>query len=324
MRAAVYHRYGPPEVVALSEVPRPTPRDDEVLVKVRATTVTAGDWRLRAAKVPPGFALLIRLGVGIFRPRAPILGHELAGEVEAIGKAVDLFKVGDRVFAYGRAATGSHAEYVAIRQAAAIARIPTTLSFEEAAALSSGGAPALFYLRDKAGVRAGERVLVNGAAGSVGSAAVQLAHHFGATVTGVCSTGNVALVRELGAEQVIDYTRADFLLSGQTFDVILDTVGNCSFANCRALLAPGGRLLLLAASLWQMIGALLRPTRSGRSVLAGDSAERAEDLRLLAQLAEAGQYRPVIDRTYPLERIVEAHARVETHHKKGNVVVTVG
>ncbi|MBI4307042.1 MAG: NAD(P)-dependent alcohol dehydrogenase [Chloroflexi bacterium] len=323
MRAAVCRRYGPPDVVEIVEIPKPTPADDEVLVKVCATTVTSGDWRLRTASVPPGFGIVVRLAFGIFKPRKAVLGTELAGEVEAVGTAVNGFKVGDKVFAFCGLSLGCHAEYRSIREDAAIALMPSNLTFEEAAPLSFGGTTALYFLRDQARVRPGERVLINGAPGGVGSAAVQLARHFGAEVTGVCSAANAQMVRSLGANDVVDYAREDFTQTGKTFDVILDTVGNCSFATCRTALAPEGRLLLVVASLGQTISARVRPSRSGRKVLAGVARGRAEDLRLLAELAESGAFKPVIDGTYPLDRIVDAHAHVETHHKKGNVVVSL-
>lgn len=320
MRAAVYHRYGPPEVVQIAELPKPIPADDEVLVRVRATTVTAGDWRLRTAIAPPGFGPLIRLAFGIRGPRKAVLGTELAGDVEAIGTAVSRFKVGDKVFAICN--LGCHAEYRSIRQGSAIALMPSNLSYEEAAPLSFGGTAALYFLRDQARVRPGEKVLINGASGGVGSAAVQLARHFGAEVTGVCSAANAQMVRSLGAVEVIDYSREDFTKTGRTFDVILDTVGNCSFATSERALAPGGRLLQVVASLGQTISAAVRPSRSGKKVLGGVVPERAADLRMLAELAQAGRFKPVIDRIYPFDRIVDAHAHVETHRKKGNVVVT--
>ncbi len=323
MRAAVYRRYGPPEVVEITELATPTPRGDEVLVKVRATTVTSGDWRLRAASVPPGFAILIRLAFGIFKPRKATLGMELAGDVVSVGKAVSRLKVGDKVFAIS-SGLGCHAEYRVIRQDAAVALMPSNLSYEEAAPLSFGGTTALYFLRDQGQIRAGERVLINGASGGVGSAAIQLARHFGAEVTAVCSAGNEHMVRSLGAKYVIDYAREDFTRAGKTYDIILDAVGNCSFATVKPALAPGGRLLLVVASLGQAISAVVRPSRSGRKVLGGVVPERALDLRVLAELAEAGTFKPVIDHIYPFERIVDAHARVETHRKRGNVVVTLG
>jgi NADPH:quinone reductase-like Zn-dependent oxidoreductase len=319
MKAAVYHRYGPPDVVQIAEVPKPVPKAKEVLVRVRATTVTAGDARLRAANVPRGFGIMLRLGFGITGPRSPILGTELSGEVAAVGSSVTRFTPGDKVFA-GK--MGCHAEFVAVREDH-VAPMPANLSFNEAAALTFGGLTSLYFLRDRARMRPGERVLINGPSGAVGTAAVQLAKHFGGVVTGVCSAANAELVRSLGAERVIDYTREDFAKSGETWDIVLDAVGNVSFARCRPALAPGGRLLLVVAGMGELIGSLLLPSRAGRKVLAGVASSRAADLELLRQVAESGVYRPVIDRIYPFERIAEAYAHVDTGRKKGNVVLTL-
>lgn len=319
MKAAVYRRYGPPDVVRIEEVPRPDPKTDELLVRVRATTVSAGDSRLRSARVPPGFGVLMRLGFGIFGPRRHTLGWEFAGEVAAVGPLVARFTPADRVFG---ARMGSHAEYV-VASEGSVAPIPRNLTFEDVAALVFGGMTSLFYLRDKAKIQPGERVLINGASGAVGTAAVQLAKHFGAAVTGVCSSVNAELVRSLGAERVIDYTKEDFTRTGETYDIILDAVGNGTFERCQHVLAPGGRLLLVVASLGQMLGGMLKPSRAGRQVLTGVGATRAEDLLFLATLAESGALRPVIDRTYPLALIVDAHSYVDTGRKRGNVVVTL-
>ncbi len=319
MKAAVYRRYGPPDVVRIEEVPRPDPKTNELLVRVRATTVSAGDSRLRSARVPPGFGLMMRLAFGIFGPRRHTLGWEFAGEVAAVGPSVARFVPGDRVFG---TRMGSHAEYVVAPESSA-APIPRSLTFEDAASLVFGGMTSLYYLRDKAKVQPGERALINGASGAVGTAAVQIAKHFGAAVTGVCSAANGELVRSLGAERVVDYAREDFTQTGQTYDVILDAVGNCPFERCKHALAPGGRLLLVVASLGQMLGGMLRPSRAGRRVLTGVGATRAEDLLFLGTLAESGALKPVIDRTYPLARIVDAHSYVDTGRKRGSVVVTL-
>ena len=318
MKAAVYRRYGAPEVVQIEDVPRPEPKANELLVRVRATTVSAGDARLRSARVPPGFGVLMRLGFGISGPRQQILGFEFAGEVAAVGPSVTRFAVGDRVVG---TRMGSHAEYVTAPETN-VAPIPRSLTFEQSAAVIFGGLTSLFYLRDLARIQPGERVLVNGASGAVGTAAVQLARHFGATVTGVCSAANAELVRSLGASRVIDYTREDFTQTGETYDVILDAVGNCTFSRCERALSPGGRLLLVVASLGQLFGTMLRPSRAGRKVLAGVNTTRADDLSFLAGLAESGSFKPVIDRTYPFALIVDAHRQVDTGHKKGNVVIT--
>jgi len=320
MKAAVCRRYGPPDVVEIAEVPRPKVGAHDVLIKVRATTVTAADWRLRSATLPRGFGVLVRLGVGFSGPRDPILGAELAGEVVAVGASVTRFAQGDKVFA---ARMGDcHAEYVAVGEDA-VAPMPANLSFGEAAALTFGGLTAITFLRDKARIQPGERVLVNGASGAVGSAAVQLAKHFKAVVTGVCSAANAQLVRSLGADRVIDYATEDFTRSSERYDIIVDAVGNCAFDRCKPVLAPGGRLLLVVGTLGQMIGATIWPSRSGRKVLSGIAKVRAADLDLLKTLAESGAFKPVIDRTYPFARIVDAHAYVDTGRKRGNVVLAL-
>jgi len=318
MKAAVFRRYGPPNVVRIEDVPKPDPKSNELLVRVRATTVSAGDARLRSARVPPGFGVLMRLGFGIFGPRRPILGWEFAGEVAAVGSSVSRFVAGDRVFGVRM---GSHAEYVAA-PADKTVPIPASVGYEDAAALVFGGMTSLFYLRDKAKIQLGERVAVNGASGAVGTAAVQLAKHFGATVTGVCSAANADLVRSLGAARVVDYTREDFTAIGDTYDIILDAVGNCPFSRCERALAPEGRLLLVVSSLGQMVRGIVRPSRAGRKVLTGVGTPRSDDLMLLAELAASGALKPVIDRTYPLARIADAHAYVDTGRKRGSVVIT--
>ena len=319
MKAAVYRRYGAPDVIRIEEVPGPDPGPDDLLVRVRATTVSAGDARLRSARVPPGFGLMMRLAFGITGPRQPVLGWDFAGEVVAVGPSASRFAPGDRVFG---ARAGSHAEFVAVNEHA-VAAVPHRLTCEAATSLVFGGMTSLFYLRDKGRIQPRERILVNGASGAVGSAAVQLARCFGAVVTGVCSAGNADLVRSLGASQVIDYARDDFTRTGDTYDVILDAVGNCTFARCARALSPGGRLLLVVASFGQIVGATLRPSRGGRTVLTGVNATRAEDLRFLGALAESGQFTPVIDRTYPLAQIADAHAYVDSGRKRGSVVIVL-
>ena len=319
MKAAIYRRYGPPAVIQIADLPMPDIKNTEMLVRVRATTVTAGDSRLRSARVPRGFGFLMRLGFGIRGPRKPILGWELAGDVVAVGQSVRRFAPGDKVFA---ARMGCHAEYVAVPEDAA-APMPRNLTFEEAAALTFGGLTSLFFLRDMARIQPGERVLINGASGAVGSAAVQLAKHFQAAVTGVCSGANEQLVKSLGVERVVDYTREDFTQTRETYDVILDAVGNCSFSRCRTVLAPGGRLLLVVASLGQLVGAVVWSKRAGRKVLSAVNSVRPADLDFLRALAESGAFKPVIDRTYEFARIVDAHRYVDTGRKKGNVVLTL-
>lgn len=322
MRAIVYDRYGPPEVLRLTEVPKPTPRDDEVLIRIHAATVTSGDWRARSLEMPAGFGLLGRLFFGLSGPRQPILGSELAGEVESVGRDVTKFRAGDRVFAFSGAAMGCHAEYRCMPEEGAVAPMPSNLTYGEAAAMSFGGTTALCFLR-RAGIRSGDTVLVNGASGGVGTAAVQIARHFGAEVTGVCSAANAELVESLGARRVIDYIREDFTASGETYDIIVDTVGTAPYSRSRGSLKEGGRLLLVLGGLPDMLRMPWVSMTSSRKVIAGPASEGAEALGFLADLAAAGEFRPVIDRRYPLERIREAHAYVDTGRKKGNVVITL-
>ena len=323
MKAVVYERYGPPEVLELKEVAKPTPKDNEVLIKTHATTVTSGDWRVRSLNVPAGFGLIMRLVFGISKPKQPILGSELAGVIESVGKDVRKFKVGDQVFAFSDASMGCHAEYKCMPQDGAVVLKPPSLSYDEAAALSFGGTTALDFLR-RGKLQSGERILVNGASGGVGTAAVQLAEHFGADVTGVCSTANMELVRSLGASHVIDYTKEDFTQNGETYDVIVDTVGTAPFSRSKDSLKAGGRLLMVLAGLPDMLQIPWVSMTSSKKVIAGPVAVRAEDLRFLAGLAKAGEFKPVIDRRYPFEQIAEAHRYVDTGRKKGNVIVTLG
>jgi NADPH:quinone reductase-like Zn-dependent oxidoreductase len=322
MRAALYTHYGSPEVVELREVPKPVPKDDEVLIKVHSSTVSSGDWRARSLEVPKGFGLISRLAFGLFKPRRPILGTELSGEIEAVGKNVTRFKVGDQVFAYPGLAMGGHAEYKCMREDAAIAAKPASLSWDEAASLSFGGVTALDFLR-RGKIQKGDKVLINGASGAVGTAAVQIAKHFGAEVTGVCSTGNLALVKSIGAVHVIDYTLDDFTRNGETYDIIVDTVGTAPYSRSKRSLKEGGRLLLVFGSLPEMLKIPWVSLTSERKIIAGPVGERAYDLQAIAAMASSGELKPVIDRRYPIARIAEAHRYVDTGHKKGSVVITL-
>ena len=323
MKAIAYSRYGPPEVLEPVELPRPVPKPDEVLVRIHASSVTSGDYRARSLDMPPGFGLIGRLVFGLFRPRRQVLGTEFAGVVDAVGDRVTRFKAGDRVFAYPGATFGGYAGYAVIKQDAAIALAPANLDLDEAVAMSFGGSTALNFLRDKGGVKSGDRVLVVGAAGGVGSAAVQIAKAFGAHVTGVCSTAHLDLVRSLGADAVLDYTREDAAGVSDAYDIILDTSGTATYAKYGAALKPGGRLLLVSANLWQLLGTLFARKTGGRKAIGGYAPERAEDLRFLADLADRGQFRPHIDRRFPLDRAADAHAWFESRTKAGNVVLVV-
>lgn len=321
MKAMTYHQYGGPEVVTLSEVDKPSPKPNEVLIRILATTVTTGDWRARSLKMPAGFRLLGRLVFGLTGPRQPILGTELAGIIEAVGPAVTRFRPGDEVFAFTGGRYGGHAEYRTMPEDGMIALKPANLSFEEAASLSFGSMTALPFLRDKARIMRGDRVLVVGASGAVGTAAVQIARHLGADVTGVTSTSNVKLVASIGAHRVIDYKQVDFATTGDTWDIILDTTGTVSFSRCANSLKPGGRLVIVQASFAQTLG-VGRPSKaSGKKVITGYVQARPDDLRYVAGLAASGELKPVIDRVYRLEDAAEAHAYVETGRKRGSVVL---
>jgi NADPH:quinone reductase-like Zn-dependent oxidoreductase len=323
IKAIIYRRYGSPEVLETAELKKPVPANDQLLIRVRATTVSSGDWRVRSLELPRGFGPMARLAFGIRRPRQPILGSELAGEVEAVGSEVTTFKPGDKVFGFTGVRMGCHAEYVCIAADGPVALQPANLSDEQAAALCFGGATMLDFYR-RAALRAGERVLVNGASGAVGTAAVQLAKSTGAHVTGVCSTANLELVRSLGADQVIDYTRDDFASAGQTYDVVVDAAGTAPYSRCAPALSGGGRLLLILASLSDLLKAPLSGRIRGHKVIAGPAAERPEYVHQLAELAVAGRFTPVIDRVYPFEEMRAAHQHVDTGRKRGNVVVRVG
>jgi len=316
MKAIVYERFGPPHVLRLKDVSKPTPKDYETLIKIYATAVTKEDPDMRAS---PGFN-------GILKPRHPILGQELAGEVEAIGKDVTRFKPGDQV--YGIDSFGAYAEYKCMSENGALAFKPFNLSYEEAASVPNGALTALPFLRDKAKIQIGQSVLIYGASGSVGTAALQLARYYGANVTGVCSTANLEWVKSLGADQVIDYTQKDFTENGRTYDIIFDTVGKYSFSACKGSLTDEGIYLATVPTPAIMLQALWTANRGGkkvRFVAAGlrPAKEKVKDLAFLTELIEAGKIKPAIDRVYPLEQMAEAHRYVEQGHKRGNVVITV-
>jgi NADPH:quinone reductase-like Zn-dependent oxidoreductase len=316
MRAVVHDRYGPPEVLRLEEVERPAPEDDELLIRIHATTVNRTDCHRRAAK-----PFLWRLMSGLRRPKLRILGSELAGEVEAIGAAVSEFAVGDHVFGTSGPKLGAHAEFLCRRESGLIAHKPAGVSFEEAAAVTDGALSALGCLR-KADVREGRKILVYGASGSVGTACVQLARHFGAEVTAVCNTKNLELVRSLGADSVTDYTQEDFTKKGETYDVIVDAVGKHSFRRCRRALKPGG-IYIATDGLRNLFWVLLTWRLASKKLRFAIPRATKKEILFLKELIETGKYRAVIDRSYPLEDIVEATRYVETQQKTGNVVLTV-
>ena len=321
MKAAVCRRYGSPDAVTVEEMPVPRPRDDEILVRVRAATVGVVDGLARS-----GSPFYARTHFGLRRPRFPVLGSDFAGVVDSAGRSVTRFGVGDAVFGTVAPRFGAHAEYVCLSESGAVAPAPADVSFAEAAALAD--ATALYFLRDKAGVRPGQAVLINGASGAVGAAAVQLAVHFGAVVTGVCSGPHAGLVRKLGAESVIDYTRTDFTRAGRRYDVIFDVAGKSSFLRCRGVLRPGGSYLTTAPSPAIMVQ-MPWTARFGRTravvAFAGlrAAASKREDLLVLRDLVSKSALTAVIGARYSLERIAEAHARVDAGHKKGNIVVTM-
>ena len=323
MKAAVCTRYGPPEVLQLKELEKPTPKDNEVLVRVHAATVTAGDCELRSLKLPLSWQLIARIGFGFRGPRKKILGQELAGEIESVGKAVRLFKKGDQVFAFTGLRLGAWAEYNCLPENGWMAMKPANMTYEEAAAVPAGGLHALYCLR-KGNIKSGQKVLIYGAGGTVGTVAVQLAKSFGAEVTGVDSTRKLDMLRSIGADKVVDYSKEDFTKSGETYDVIFDVVGKSSFSGCMRSLNEKGFYLLGNPGLSQLVRGLLTSMRSSKKVIGGMASYRTKDLTFLKELIEAGKIRSAIDRRYPLERIAEAHRYVDTGQKEGNVVITVG
>jgi NADPH:quinone reductase-like Zn-dependent oxidoreductase len=325
MRAVVCTAYGPPDVLQLRDVVRPVPKDDEVLVRIRATTVSAADCELRRFDFAPWIWLPIRLAFGIRRPRQPVLGQELAGDVDSVGKDVRSLKKGDRVFSATGIGLGAYAEYICLREnpeGGAITTMPANLSYEEAAAVPYGGGEALQFLR-KGNVRSGQKVLVNGAGGSFGTFAVQLAKVLGAHVTAVDSAAKLEMLRTIGADCVIDYSREDFTGRPETYDVIFDVVRNTPSGRMVRLLTENGRLLMANPGFLQIVRARWAARGSKKRVSFAASGPTSEDLAHLRDLVEAGRLRPVIDRRFPLEQMVEAHRYAETGQKLGNIVVIV-
>jgi len=315
MKAIVYTKFGPPDVLQLKQVEKPTPRDNEVLIRNYATTVAAEDPGMRAS---PGLN-------GLRKPRKSILGFYLAGEIEAVGKDVKRFKKGDQVFGYTGMSLGAYAEYICRPEEGVLAKKPATMTYEEAVAIPNGALTALFFLRDKGNIQGGQEVLINGASGAVGTAAVQLAKIFGADVTGVCSTTNLELVKSLGADQVIDYTKEDLTRTGQTYDIIFDTVGKTTFSRCKSSLTQKGVYLSTIPTPAVILQMLWTSMKSGKKVIFGAASRSwdSEDLSFLTELIEEGKLKAVIDKCFSLEQIAEAHSYVGKGHKKGNVVIYV-
>lgn len=324
MKAIVWTRYGPPDGLQLKEVEKPTPRGNEVLIRVHAATVTAGDCEMRSLRLSLGLSLLFRMYVGLRKPtRLTILGQEVAGDIEAVGEDVKLRKEGEAVFASTGLRFGAYAEYVSLPEDGVMATKPVDMTYEEAAAVPVGGLNALHFLR-KGRVGAGQTVLINGAAGSIGTMAVQIAKSFGAEVTAVDSTGKLSVLRSIGADRVIDYTQEDFTERGESYDAILDVVGKAPYSGCVRSLKEEGVYLLANSTVSRRLRGRWTSMRGGKRVIAGAASYRAEDLAFLKGLIEAGKVRSVIDRRYTLEQVAEAHRYVETGQKKGNVVILVG
>lgn len=324
MKAVICTKYGAPEVLQFREVEKPVPKDNEVLIKIHATTVTVADYRIRSFTVPPSFWLPARIALGITKPRKPILGVELAGEIESVGKDVTLFRKGDPVFAATLKDFGAYAEYKCLPENGAICLKPSGLTFEEAAAIPIGARTALHFLK-KGDIQRGQKILIYGASGSVGTYAVQLARHFGAEVTGVSSRLNLELVKAQGADKVIAYDDEDFLKKLELYDIIFMAVDKWPFQACKKFLKNGGTYMNITEPLKSpsMLWSSITSKKKIRIIVGEDPAENAEGMRQLKELAETGTIKPVMDRSYPLEKIVEAHHYVGQGHKKGNVAITV-
>ena len=331
MKAVVYTEYGPPDVLQLKEVEKPTPKDNEILIKIYATSVNFGDLIARNFKkispreftMPMPLWLPTRMYFGFTKPKIKILGAELAGEVETAGKDVKRFRKGDQVFGYPGQAMGAYAEYRCMPEDGYVAIKPANMTYAEAAVVPYGALTALSLLR-KANIQPGQKVLINGASGGIGSAAVQIAKsHFGAEVTGVCGTPRLEFVKSLGADKVIDYIKEDFTQNGETYDLIFDVLGKSSFTRCKNSLKPDGRYLLASFKMKQLLQMLWTSLTADRKVICALSTAKPEDLTFIKELVEAGKLKSIIDRQFPLEQTAEAHRYVETGHKKGHVVITV-
>lgn len=322
MRAAVYKEYGAPDVVNIKEIPLPAVKGNEVRVRVHATTVTSADSRLRAMRIPAGFKLMARMVFGFSKPKNHVLGTEFAGTIDATGPDVKQFNIGDRVFGAVEG-KGTHAEYFTTSEDNAIEHLPEGFTYEDAASLPFGALTSFIFLTKMGQIQAGQKVLVIGASGALGTAAVQLARHYGAEVTGVCSTSNIELVKSLGATRVIDYTTTDFSEEGEQYDVVYETVGKASFATCKKALKPGGKCLMAVAGIPDYIRMLFNPLAGSKKLISGVAIFKKKELTILKELMQEGAIRPVIDKIYALDSIAEAHAHVDSGHKKGSVVIRI-
>ncbi len=323
MKAIVHTKYGPPDELQLKEVEKPVPGDNEVLIKIHATTVTTTDCNARNFTfVPKSFMFFARMMFGFKKPRIKILGIDLAGEIEAVGKNVKLFKAGDQVFGSTGTKFGGHAEYCCVPENGALAIKPADMTWEEAACVSLAGNTALYFIRDLARIKQGQKILIHGASGAIGTFAVQIAKYYGAEVTGVCSASNAEMVKSLGADKVIDYTKEDFSKSLERYDFVFSVVGKTTFSQCKGILKPEGVYLENWMETKDFLKALWTSITGGKKIKGGVSAETAEKLNFLKELIVSGKLVPVIDRVYPLERTAEAFQYVEQGHKKGNVIIT--
>jgi len=324
MKAIVHTKYGPPDELQLKEVEKPVPKDNEVLIRIHATTVTTSDCNVRNFTfVPKLFLLPARMYIGFKEPKINILGIDLAGEIEAVGKDVKRLKKGDQVFGTPEPALGAHAEYTCIPEDGVLTIKPANTTWEEAASVSLAGNTALYFIRDLGKIQAGQKVLINGASGGIGTFAVQLVKYYGAEVTGVCSTTNLEMVKSLGADKVIDYTKEDFTKSNETYDVVFDVVGKTSFSRCKSLLKEKGVYLANLIELPELVQMLWTSMIGSKKVKGGNAVSSVDNVIFLKELIEAGKLKSVIDRSYPLEQTAEAFRYVEQGHKKGNVVITV-
>ena len=330
MKAIVYTEYGSPDVLQLKEVEKPTPKDDEILIRIYATSVNFGDIAARNfGNISPGkffmplpFWLIGKISFGIRKPKNTILGNELAGEIEAVGKGVKSFKPGDQVFGYPFNNMRAYAEYRCMPEDGLVGMKPVNMTYEEAAVVPYGALMGLDLLR-KINIQSGQKVLINGASGGIGSAVVQLAKHYGADVTGVCGTPRLEFVKSLGADEVIDYTKEDFTQNGETYDLILDVLGKSSFSRCKDSLKPNGTYVLTSFKMRDVVDMLWTSVAGSKKVKCAILVAKPEDLISIKELVEAGKIKSVIDRRYPLEQTAEAHRYVESGEKKGNVVITV-